>query len=151
RFIVDNIFLRISSNVGMYTFKLELDQNIPVIHINEFVIWEIFEPLIQNSIDHGGKRNLTVTIKSLYDPQENTTQVIISDDGYGIMTDLLEKNKDGIKRIFLENTSTKKESGRNRGYGCFLAYRMAKERCCWDLDAGNLTEGGCQFIITIKN
>ncbi|MDP4174373.1 MAG: ATP-binding protein [Bacteroidota bacterium] len=151
KFIVDNIFLRISSNVGMYSFNLELDKNIPIIHINEFVIWEIIEPLVQNSIDHGAKRTLNITIKTCYSQKENTTRVFIKDDGYGIMPDLLEKNKDGVKRIFLENTSTKKESGRNRGYGCFLAYTMARERCCWDLDVENLAEGGCQFIITLKN
>ncbi|MGE5497889.1 MAG: sensor histidine kinase, partial [Syntrophothermus sp.] len=151
RFIVDNIFLRISSNIGTFKFNLQLEENIPCIHINEFVIWEILEPLIQNSIDHGGKRNLEVTIITEYDKSENTLRVIIQDDGYGIMPDLLERNKDGIKRIFLENTSTKKESGRNRGYGCFLAYSMAKERCSWDIDADNLEKGGCRFTITIRN
>jgi hypothetical protein len=34
------------------------------------------------------------------------------------------------------------------GYGCYIAYELAKQRCGWDLDAENLPEGGCRFTFT---
>ena len=76
---------------------------------------------------------------------------MISDNGEGIKKDLLEKGDKGIKRIFLENESTKKIGGTNSGYGCFIAYQMAVGRCGWELDAENIKEAGCMFTIKIKN
>ncbi len=151
RFIVQNIFQRISNVLDLYKFKLELDEKVPEININEFVVWEIIEPLIQNSIEHSGYDNLEITIKTIYFPERKKSEIIISDNGKGIREDLLEKNADGIKRIFLENISTKNLDEQNSGYGCYLAYQVAKYRCGWDIDAENLLEGGCKFIITVNH
>ena len=40
----------------MFDFEMLLDDKMPIVNINEFVVWEILEPLIQNSIDHGDKK-----------------------------------------------------------------------------------------------
>jgi len=130
-------------------FNLELDEKLPCLQINEYVIWEIIEPLIQNSIDHACVNNLIITIKTEYFSDTSSARIIIQDNGAGIKKELLEEDSSGIKKAFLENTSTKSERGRNSGYGCYLAYTMAKERCGWQLDAQNI-DGGCQFIITLQ-
>jgi len=150
QFIVKNIFLRISQDSGRVKFHLELDAKLPVVHINEFVAWEIIEPLIQNSMDHGGGSKLNITIRTQYFPEEKISRILISDDGQGIRPDLLKKNEEGVKQIFMENVSTKDNSS-NSGYGCYIAYEISRQRCGWDLDAENLPEGGCQFVLSIPN
>lgn len=151
KFIVDHIFLRISSKNEMFNFELQLDDKLPLVHVNEFVVWEILEPLMQNSIDHSRKESVTVRVYTEYDPINHLSHIHISDDGVGIQQELLELGADGIKRIFLENESTKKIEGANSGYGCYIAYQMAVEKCAWTLDVDNLTAGGCRFTIGIKN
>ena len=150
-FIVKNIFLRISSQTDMFEFKLSLDNTLPQANVNEFVVWELFEPLIQNSIDHAGKSKVTISISSKYYREKNYSEIIISDNGLGIKNELLEKNEFGIKKIFLENITTKEDNSENRGYGCFIAYHIAKKRCGWNIDAENLPGSGCRFTITIPN
>ncbi len=150
KFIVENIFLRTYKKSSLYEMNLELDEKMPAVSINEFVIWEIVEPLIQNSIDHAGVQNIRILIKTIYDPEQNTSKLIISDNGNGIIPEMLEKNAQGLRKIFEENISTKSVAMRNTGYGCYLAYQFCL-RCGWKLDAENLPEGGCAFIITIKN
>jgi hypothetical protein len=147
-FIVGNIFMRVSDKSTPYNFKLSLDKNFPPLAINEFVIWEIVEPLIQNSIDHGGNSQLLIRLKTSFDPEKKIGQLTITDNGKGIIPELLEPNPNGIKKIFQENISTKVNSS-NSGYGCYLAYEISKQRCGWNIDAENLAEGGCRFIITI--
>jgi len=151
RFIVKHIFLRISSKNEMFYFEFDLDESLPFVHVNEFVVWEILEPLIQNSIDHGGTNSIKINLTTKFDKTNNISYIRISDNGLGIKPDLLEQNEKGIKKLFLENESTKIIEGANSGYGCFIAYQMAVERCGWQLDAENLKEGGCMFTITIKN
>ena len=151
KFIVENIFLRISSSDETYMFSLELDEFLPKVHINEFVAWEIIEPLIQNSIDHGGKDKIIIRVKTEFDEVQKLSRIIISDDGVGIRKDMLEENDEGVKKIFLENLTTKKKEEENSGYGCYIAYEIATARCGWKLDAENLSGGGCRFIVTIKN
>lgn len=151
KFIVKNVFLRLSSKNEMFDFIFDLDENLPFVRVNEFVVWEIIEPLIQNSIDHGEKKSIKISISTMYDKNTNISYLTISDDGIGIKEDLLQIGENGIKKIFLENESTKKIEGTNSGYGCFIAYQMAVERCGWELDAENLPRGGCKFTITIKN
>jgi sensor histidine kinase regulating citrate/malate metabolism len=73
---------------------------------------------------------------------------VLGDNGRGIGSDLLQPDEKGIKKLFLESTSTKENTG-NSGYGCYLAYEISKQRCGWDIDAENLPEGGCRFTITI--
>lgn len=149
KFIVDNIFLRISSKQSTYEIRLVTDPNLPLVSVNEFVIWEILEPLIQNSIDHGGEGNLLIKCTTGYDAENKKSFIMIEDDGKGIAPELLEIGNNGIKNIFEENTTTKNTGLQNSGYGCYLAFEIAK-RCGWDLDVINLESGGCMFTITIN-
>ena len=150
KFIVNNLFLRISSRQSAYTITLEIDPGLPLVFINEFVIWEIIEPLIQNSIDHGGEGNLMIKCKTKYDENLKKSFITIEDNGKGISPELLQKNNNGIKKIFIENTTTKNAGLQNSGYGCYIAYEMTK-RCGWEIDVINLVPNGCRFTITIQN
>jgi len=149
RFLVDNIFLRLSTKTNAYEIELDLDDTIPPVPINEFVVWEILEPIIQNSLDHGGEPVL-IKIKTYYNSDERKTFVIISDNGKGISAELLTRDKNGIKALFQENVTTKDPTMQNAGYGCYIAYEMTK-RCGWDIDAENPDTGGCRFTITVPN
>lgn len=148
KFIVDNIFLRVSNPVKTIKFNYALDNKLPLVSVNEFVVWEIIEPLFQNAIDHSDKELLVVTIRTKYNPSEKSSLLAIEDNGKGIRSDLLEKNEYGVKRIFLENISTKEEE-KNCGYGCYLAHEISK-RCGWELDADNCENGGGRFTLLIK-
>ncbi len=150
-FIVNNMFLRTSRPASNYSFRLELDRKLPKVRINEFVIWEIIEPLIQNSIDHGGDVDIKIRVKTEYRPADKTSIIVISDDGKGIEPDLLQRDEDGVQKLFLENTTTKAGSDRNFGYGCYIAYDLATARCGWSMLAENLPGKGCRFVITVKN
>ncbi|MHB2156559.1 ATP-binding protein [Calditrichota bacterium GD2] len=147
RFIVDAIFQRTSSQSEAVQFTLKLDDRLPLVNINEFVVWEIIEPLIQNAIDHSKVETIHVEIQSHYDAQNQLGTIRISDNGKGIREDLLGKEADGIQRLFLENISTKEE-GRRTGYGCYLSYQIAL-RCGWKISAENRSAGGASFIIFI--
>lgn len=149
KFIVNNIFLRISNPVRTFKFEFNLDETLPKMFVNEFVVWEIIEPLIQNSIDHSDKDCIIINLTTRYWPEEKKSTLTIEDNGKGIRSDLLEKDEHGVKRIFLENISTKEE-GKNSGYGCYLAHEISK-RCGWELDADNRVEGGCRFTLLMKH
>ena len=148
RFIVEHICLRVATQSGKYKFHLDLEAQLPPVPINEFVVWEILEPLLQNSMDHGGNGEVTVTVQTRYDAASGISKVIVADNGQGILPELLQVNDHGIKRLFLENISTKGNE-QHSGYGCYLAYEIAKQRCGWELDAENLPAGGCQFTLVI--
>jgi signal transduction histidine kinase len=148
RFIVDNLFLRTSRGTRA-SFNLMLDEKFPIIHINEFVIWEILEPLIQNCIEHSGKENVIITIKTSVCRDEKLASIFIEDNGNGFKEELLEVDSTGRKKVFIEHSTTKSD-WQNAGYGCYIAYEMATGRCGWKLDAENKPEGGARFIITFK-
>ena len=150
RFIVENIFSRITSKSNAYEIKLETDPDLPSVPVNEFVVWEIIEPLIQNSIDHSGEKGIIIGCKTKFDKERKKSFLIIEDNGKGIEPELLKENETGIKNIFIENTSTKKSGLPNSGYGCYIAYEISR-RCGWDIDAENLSGSGCRFTITINN
>jgi len=150
-FVVRHLFLRISSKNEMFDFQLSLDPALPLVHVNEFIVWEILEPLIQNSIDHGGKNRLTVTIRTCCDRARAVSTVTIADNGNGIKEELLQPGPKGVQRIFLDQESTKNEPGTHSGYGCYIAYQMAVGKCGWGLGAQNLEGGGCMFTITINH
>jgi signal transduction histidine kinase len=150
-FMVDNIFNRVSDKRDQYQFQLDLDNNVPIVNINEFVVWEILEPLIQNSIDHSmSTQDMVIGITSVYDSELNTSKIIIKDNGAGIPEYLLEKDENGQKMIFLENSTTK-TSMSNSGYGCYIAYEISTQRCNWKIDVENLSGGGCQFMLDIPH
>ena len=148
-FIIDNLFLRLSNKTDFFKFELNLDDKLPNVHINEFIVWEIIEPLIQNSIDHSTQDKIIVKIETFFNPTENKSVVIISDNGKGINAELMKLDKNGIRKIFSENVSTKSNDERKSGYGCYIAHQMATKRCGWKLDVENLSDGGCRFIIEI--
>ena len=148
-FIVEHIFQRIASNRQATDFRLELDPSLPVVSVNEFVVWEIIEPLVQNSLDHGGEENLLVRIRTACDNGAGKgCRLEIADNGRGIPEGLLEPNAQGIQRLFLENISSKTNS-RNAGYGCYLAYEIAR-RCGWRLEAGRSDLGGSRFTLYLS-
>ncbi len=150
RFIVQNIFNRTARKSGAFEIKMNLDETVPLININEFVVWEVLEPLIQNSIDHGGDIDLIINIETKFNKETNTSTLIISDNGHGILPELMEVNEMGIKKLFLENVTSKTE-GQSSGYGSYIAYEISKQRCGWNIDVENLEGCGCKFTIIIPN
>ncbi|MGE5362898.1 MAG: ATP-binding protein [Bacteroidota bacterium] len=149
-FIVQNIFLRISYQSQAFEIKMDLEENLPVLQINEFVLWEIIEPLIQNCIEHSGVDFVTIKICSKYDCDNRKIVLSIEDNGKGVAPGLLETDDSkALKKIFLEHSSTKQSGIKNNGYGCYIAYVMSK-RCGWELDAENIATGGCRFVISIN-
>ncbi|PKL82455.1 MAG: histidine kinase [Ignavibacteriae bacterium HGW-Ignavibacteriae-3] len=148
RFIVENIFNRTARKSGAFKIRMDLDEKIPLLSINEFVVWEVLDPLIQNSIDHGGDTELVINIETKYDSDKKATTLLIYDNGPGIPPELLETNEAGVKKLFQENVSTKTE-GQHSGYGCYIAYEISKQRCGWSIDVENLEGGGCKFTIGI--
>lgn len=148
-FIIQHIFLRISRNAHRIHFRMDFDQAVPRVSVNEFVVWEILEPLIQNSLDHSRDSEVHIVLRTVYDHEKGLSQVIVEDDGGGISEELLERTGTGIKRLFLENTSTKVNAN-NAGYGCYIAHEIAK-RCGWSLDAENIQDKGSRFILTIAH
>jgi len=151
RFIVDNIFKRVARAEDSLRFVLDLDARLPALPLNEFVIWEVLEPIIQNSLDHAGPANTMVIIRTSYDADSRNGTISIGDRGKGIEPWLLEKEEDGTRRIFRESVTTRNAgSQQHSGYGCYLASEIAKQRCGWELDAENLSGGGCQFVFTFS-
>jgi light-regulated signal transduction histidine kinase (bacteriophytochrome) len=149
RFLVQNVFLRIAHSRDRVKFVFTLDPALPPVHINEYVVWEVLEPIIQNSIEHAGAATVTVTISTSFDAAAGTGMIRIADDGKGIEAWLLERDEQGIPKIFREQSSTKGTGeSEHAGYGCYLAYEIARQRCGWTLEAANLTGGGCAFTCT---
>ena len=129
---------------------MKFDDKLPEVNVNEFVIWELFEPLIQNCVEHSGSGHIEVTVETSYDELNNRSNIFISDNGKGIKPELLEKDDQGIARIFMENISTKNSDFQDEGYGCFIAYQISK-RCGWEIDATDNSQGGCTYTITCPN
>jgi hypothetical protein len=150
RFLVDHIFLRIASATKTFQIALNLDEHLEKVAVNEFVVWEVFEPLIQNCIDHGDVNDLQITISTTQDAATGCKKVMFADNGQGISPELLGFDASGVKKLFLESTSTKRTEKPNSGYGCYIAYEMCK-KCGWQIDAENLPERGCIFTITINH
>jgi len=148
-FIIKNIFFRISSRSNRIKIETDFDEKLPIVPINEFVVWEILEPIIQNSIDHSLEKAILIKISSHYEEKQKMSQVLIEDNGEGIPEHLLQKSTEGVKKIFLENISTKTDSI-SSGYGCYLAYEISR-RCGWKLDVQNLEQAGCRFVISITH
>jgi len=148
RFLVKYVFKRVYSENTAYDFSLDLDDNLPIVHINEYVVWEIIEPLIQNCIDHNKGQDIFITIRTKYQPSEHMSIIEIIDNGKGIVSEMLQVNRDGIREIFLEHSSTH-ENDKNSGYGCYIAYELSTRRCGWRIDALNLESGGTKIIIQI--
>ena len=149
-FLVKNLFQRVyrEGQANAVNISLNLAEDLPILHINEYVIWEIIEPLIQNSIDHNSDRELNLQIITRLDPICGDLLIEIIDDGKGFSEDLLEPDEDGLKAVFKESVSTK-EGDQHSGYGCYLAREISR-RCGWQIDAGTSDEGGACFIIRAK-
>lgn len=148
-FITANIFHRIFAQKQLYNIVLDLDPDLPRVSVNEFIIWEIIEPLIQNCIDHNSEKELKIEINTSYIVSEKSSYIVIKDNGKGIIPEFLVPDEDGIKKLFSENISSKESKLQNSGYGCYIAYTMCK-RCGWEIDVINNDTAGCSFIIKIK-
>ncbi|MFC2084171.1 ATP-binding protein [Bacteroidota bacterium] len=151
RFLIKYIFLRISSKTDVFEFIQNLDPELPKVHINEFVVWEILEPLIQNSIEHATVENVKITINTRYDSSNKKSYIEIIDNSDGIPGELMVIEKNGIRRIFNENVTTKHEENKSTGYGCYIAHQMATKKCGWKLDVQNNPDSGATFTIIIPN
>ncbi|GJQ63170.1 MAG: hypothetical protein SCALA702_22230 [Melioribacteraceae bacterium] len=151
KFLINNLFLRITTSTELFKFELNFDSATPPVRVNEFVIWEVIEPLIQNSIDHSGNKNVKVTINTKYFETEHYTLLEIIDDGPGIDASLLEADEKGVKKLFREDISTKNLKNKNSGYGCYIAYNIAVSKCGWKLDVENNPDKGCKYSIIIQN
>lgn len=147
RFIVNNIFKRVyrAGQSKAIDLKLDLAEDLPILSVNEYVIWEIIEPLIQNAIDHNSDRELGIMLKTALNDNGDRLLIEISDTGRGIPAELLEKDNEGVAALFRESVSTK-DGAQNSGYGCYLAREISR-RCGWKIDAHNRTEGGATIII----
>lgn len=143
-FLIKNIFKRVYKENEQYHFELNLDPNVPVLHINEYVIWEIIEPLIQNCIDHNKDHDIVISIRTEFLQIEKITNVTIEDNGIGFENDMLETNEAGIKKLFMEKVTTKSKI-QNSGYGCYIAYENCR-RCGMRIDAYNNKNGAVIFI-----
>lgn len=151
RFLTENVFVR-RPNSRTAVFSLDLDPSMPEVAINEYVIWEVLEPLIQNSLDHGGVGELVVTIETKHNAEDRISTLTIADNGVGIQAELLARGSSGVKKIFEEHSSFgEKTEGRHSGYGCYIAYEIATQRCGWKLDAMTSPDGGSKFIITLQH
>ncbi len=146
RFIVKHIFRRVYREGDQVGFNFELDDSVPKVHINEYVIWEIIEPLIRNSIDHNKDRDILITLRTRYYPERKQSIIEICNNGAGISSEFIETAENGVKKIFLENITTKTTSC-NTGYGCYLAYENCR-LCGWTIDVGNVNSG-IVFTITV--
>lgn len=147
QFVVSNIFQRVYriSESNAVKVNLNLAEDIPIIHINEYVVWEIIEPLIQNAIEHNVDHDLVLEIRTRVDAGQNLLIVEIEDNGQGLSSELLEVDDQGQKALFKESVSTK-DGSQNSGYGCYLAWEISR-RCDWVLDAKNREEGGVCFTL----
>ena len=149
-FIVKNIFHRVyrEGQTNAVVIDQDLAQNLPILHVNEYVIWEIIEPLIQNAIDHNAGRSLHIDIRTRLDSAGQAILIDICDNGVGFPDELLAIDADGVKMLFRESVSTK-EGVSNSGYGCYLSREISR-RCGWELDANNNAGGGACFTIRAK-
>lgn len=150
-FVVNNIFRRVSEPSETRRIALELDPDLPPVAINEFVVWEVLEPLIQNCIDHAGVERLEITIRTHFDAAKKKSVIIIADNGIGIAPSLLERDEKGIQLLFHEHVSTKSsDQKQHSGYGCYISHEIATQRCGWQMHAANIDEGGCMLTITVS-
>jgi signal transduction histidine kinase len=149
RFLISNMFQRVPSGSTNVRFDLRLADELPAVRVNEFVVWEAVEPVIQNCVEHASVRDLVVTITTAHDAGRGVTTIIIEDNGVGLPPWLLERDPRGVRRVFLETVSTRDGDGRHSGYGCYIAHEIATQRCGWELDAENRSEGGARFTFTI--
>lgn len=147
QFIVDNIFRRVFKEGDLYRFDLDFDPALPAVSINEYVIWTIIEPLIQNVIDHNPSQLVIIRVTTQYNVEQRRSMILIEDNGKGIDQIFLDKDENGIQRLFSESATTKGES-ENSGYGCYIAYEFCR-RCGWNLTAHNSEKGGACFTISV--
>ncbi len=152
RFIVENIFRRVVDGQASFRFDLALDPSLPRVAVNEYVLWEIIEPILQNGLDHAGVPGVVVNVRTTHDPLTRRSSIVIEDNGRGIRSELLYTDEQGIQQLFLEHVSaaapgTKEHSG----YGCFIAHEIATQRLGWSLRAENIPGSGARFTFTFTH
>jgi signal transduction histidine kinase len=152
RFLVANVFQRVSVSRAPETFDLQLDPAMPPVTINEYVLWEVLEPIIQNSFDHAGREELRVRIQTSYDPATHVSQLVVEDNGRGFLPEMLVRDENGVRTLFHDRVSTNAGSPEGHsGYGCYIAHEIATQRCGWQLDAENAPGGGARFVFLIPH
>ncbi len=151
RFIVDNIFRRVTGGQHAAEFVMDLDPAVPRVAINEFVIWEAVEPIIQNSVDHAGVAHNVITVQTRYLPDQNVSQIVITDTGRGIPAELLERDAQGVQKLFLEHVTSGETGKEHTGYGCYIAHELATQRFGWKLEAENRPGGGARFTFIVPH
>jgi len=67
KFVIENLFMRTYKSQNMFSFVENYDNRVPVIHVNEYVIWEIIEPIIQNSITHNSEKQIIISVLTKYE------------------------------------------------------------------------------------
>ncbi|MEK6650090.1 MAG: ATP-binding protein [Bacteroidota bacterium] len=152
RFIVDHIFRRVSNTGEAFHFDLDLDPSLPPVAVNEYVLWEIIEPILQNSLDHAGVPRVTLRERTEHDPARHRSRILVEDNGVGIRPELLTTVANGIQRLFQEHKSGDAgDTKHHSGYGCFIAHEIATQRLGWTLTAENLLGGGCRFTFLLSH
>jgi hypothetical protein len=149
QFIVEHIFRRVTDGHGRFSFDLDLDPALPRVAINEYVLWEIVEPILQNSLDHSGVPAVQVRVRTRTDASAGRSTIVVEDNGRGIRTELLAPDDRGIQRLFHEHVSGPSRGAKEHsGYGCFIAHEIATQRLGWTLIAENLGDGGARFTFS---
>ena len=152
QFLVNNLFKRLPDGRSRVRFDLQLDPAVSPVAINEYVLWEVIEPIIQNSLDHAGNDGIIVSVRTRHFPEERRSLLVIEDNGKGIDPALLERDAHGVMQVFHEHVSIGREGGKEHsGYGCYLAHEIATQRCGWKLEAENRVEGGARFVFHIPH
>lgn len=149
RFIVDNIFRRVADATSTFRFDLDLDPDLPRVAVNEYVLWEIVEPILQNALDHAGVAGVVVQVLTTFDASTRRATIVVEDNGRGIRNDLLQPDSRGVQRLFLEHVSAASPGAKEHsGYGCFIAHEIATQRLGWTLTAENIPGSGARFTFT---
>jgi len=152
QFLIENVFRRVAQGRDSCEFRTDLDPALPRVAVNEFVAWEVLEPLIQNALDHANVDRVVVDVRTRYSPDRRETTVSIADNGRGILPDLLQPDAQGVQRIFREHvTSADRGRKEHSGYGCYIAYELATHRLGWRMDAANRPEGGACITLTVPH
>ncbi len=152
RFIVDHIFRRVADGRASFRFELDLDPHLPHVAVNEYVVWEIVEPILQNALDHAGVPGVVVQVRTMHDAGSRRSTIIIEDNGRGIRNELLQTVERGIQRLFLEHVSDATPGAKEHsGYGCFIAHEIATQRLGWTLTAENVPGSGARFTFSFTH
>jgi hypothetical protein len=151
RFIVDHVFRRVADGRDACRFDLDLDDRLPRVAVNEYVLWEIIEPILQNALDHANVSGVVVQVRTTFHATTRRATIVVEDNGRGVRNDLLQADERKVQRLFLEHVSAATPGAKEHsGYGCFIAHEIATQRLGWSLTAENIPGSGARitFVLT---